>query len=141
MRRSLALCAVPALAACASAGSGPGPDDRPQVVTVASGTSEKPFVSELLFASSELSAHRALVSSSMPLHVHERHAETVLVIAGEGRMTVGEQEIPIGPGVLVHVPRGVAHAVEARSPLTALSIFTPPFDGEDRRFLEPDAAR
>ena len=93
---------------------------------------------DYLFVSGQIPLDPAtgtLVSGSIAPHVHDRHEETVYVIAGEGRMVVGDQEIALAPGALVHVPRGVAHAVEATFPLTALSIFAPPFDGKDRRFL------
>jgi mannose-6-phosphate isomerase-like protein (cupin superfamily) len=91
--------------------------------------------SELLFQDERISVHRALVQAALALHVHEGREETVYVIAGEGRMQVESTWLELSPGTLIHVPRGVAHAVEARTPLSALTIFSPPFDGQDRRFL------
>ncbi len=126
-----------ALAGCASAIRCEPPCSMvPGDLRVAPGGSEEPSASELLFACPSLSAHRAFVRDAVPAHVHDDHEETVYVIAGEGRMRLGDSWLELGPGALVHVPRGCPHAVEARTPLTALSIFTPPFDGEDRRFIE-----
>ena len=39
------------------------------------------------------------------------------------------------PGTVVHVPRGTVHAVDTYLPTTVLSIFSPPFDGEDRVYV------
>jgi quercetin dioxygenase-like cupin family protein len=43
-------------------------------------------------------------------HEHDT-GETVLLLSGRGRAVVGDEERPITPGDLVHVPGGVVHDV------------------------------
>src|SRR5205085_5142999 len=43
------------------------------------------------------------------LHYHERTDEFYYVIAGQGTMTLDDEEIELHQGVVVYVPRGVKH--------------------------------
>jgi mannose-6-phosphate isomerase-like protein (cupin superfamily) len=58
------------------------------------------------------------------LHYHERTDEVYYVIAGEGTMTLDEEEVELHPGVVVYVPRGVRH--KATGQLTVLVVCIPP---------------
>ncbi len=71
-------------------------------------------------------------------HYHAQHDEMVYILSGQGVMTVGETKRPVQAGDIISIKRNVIHTVEARStqPLTALSIMSPPFDGQDRIFTE-----
>jgi mannose-6-phosphate isomerase-like protein (cupin superfamily) len=70
------------------------------------------------------------------LHLHRNEDEIVHVIEGELLFVTDEGEREIGPGALVHVPRGKPHAFH--NPGTAhahrLVMFTPA--GVERFFLE-----
>jgi mannose-6-phosphate isomerase-like protein (cupin superfamily) len=57
------------------------------------------------------------------LHYHERTDEFYYVVAGRGTMTLDDEEIELGPGVVVYVPRGVKH--KARGDLTVLVVCVP----------------
>jgi quercetin dioxygenase-like cupin family protein len=46
---------------------------------------------------------------SPPPHVHERHAESFYVLAGELLFTAAGREHPAGPETWVHLPPGVPH--------------------------------
>src|SRR6202049_30765 len=52
------------------------------------------------------------------LHYHERTDEFYYVIAGQGTMTLDDDEIELHAGVVVYVPRGVKH--RAQGDLTVL---------------------
>ncbi len=91
---------------------------------------------ENLFATPTLSAHLASADEPIPAHYHARHEETVYVVAGRARMWIDGEAYELEPGMLVHVPRGAVHSVEPEGPSSVLSIFTPPFDGKDRVFLD-----
>lgn len=43
------------------------------------------------------------------LHYHERTDEIYYVLAGQGRMRLGDEEIELRPDVTVYVPRGMKH--------------------------------
>jgi mannose-6-phosphate isomerase-like protein (cupin superfamily) len=58
------------------------------------------------------------------LHYHERTDEVYYVIAGQGTMTLDEEEVELHPGVVVYVPRGVRH--KATGNLTVLVVCIPP---------------
>lgn len=58
------------------------------------------------------------------LHYHERTDEIYHVIAGTGTMTLDGDEVPLHPGVVVYVPRGVRH--KAVGDLTVLVVCIPP---------------
>lgn len=45
------------------------------------------------------------------LHVHQRKTEAWIVIQGEGRLTLGNDEIDIEKGFVIFTPPGVPHAV------------------------------
>jgi mannose-6-phosphate isomerase-like protein (cupin superfamily) len=57
-------------------------------------------------------------------HTHSDADEFLYVVAGDGAAHMGSNEQPLHPGVLVLVPRGVAHSLAAsgRDPLFVLSI-------------------
>ncbi len=83
------------------------------------------------------SVHHLRVEQGVKRHFHRVHDETVVVLSGRGRMTVGEETREIGPGTVLLLPRGVRHDLTVtEGPMEAVSIFSPRFDGEDRIFVE-----
>jgi len=77
--------------------------------------------------------------------LHDHASEQVyVVVAGEGRMRVGDEERRVGSGDLVYVPSGAIHGIEnvADGMLTYVSAATPALDAEvayDRGQLRPEA--
>lgn len=64
---------------------------------------------------------------------HDHPSEQVyLIIAGRGRMLVGEEEREVGSGELVYVPPGAVHGIEnvSEEVLTYISAATPALDAE-----------
>lgn len=61
-------------------------------------------------------------------HHHAGQVETVYVIAGQGMLTLGEQETPFGAGQIVAIPSELQHTLRNDGPETVelLCIFTPP---------------
>jgi quercetin dioxygenase-like cupin family protein len=62
-----------------------------------------------------------------PLHRHEREEEVFYVLNGKATFLCDGQEIPAGPGDLVHLPAGLPHTfiVDTDAPLRVLQITTP----------------
>jgi len=82
------------------------------------------------------SAHHLLVREGVRRHLHRRHDETVLFLAGQGILDVGGRRLPVEPGLVVQVPRGVPHSLAVTGdPVEAVSVFSPAFDGVDRVVL------
>ena len=61
-----------------------------------------------------------------PLHSHT-YDELVLILAGEGVLHAGPDELPIGPGSCVHLPPGQQHCLEntGQATLWVLGVFHP----------------
>ena len=58
------------------------------------------------------------------LHYHARTDEVYYVIAGQGTMTLDDEQIELHAGVVVYVPHGVKH--KACGDLTVLLVCIPP---------------
>lgn len=80
-----------------------------------------------------VSEHIAVVRTEEKPHYHRFHDSTVVVLRGEGLLTVDQKQIAMKVGDVAHVHRGVPHFFRntASSPSAALVIFSPPFDGRD----------
>lgn len=78
------------------------------------------------------------VRSAVKLHLHERHTEIVVIVAGSGRFRIGEVTFDARPGDSFLVPPGTPHAftVTSEAPAAAVTTFTPGFDGQDRVLLD-----
>ena len=47
-----------------------------------------------------------------PLHLHRSHSETFNILQGEAEIQVGTEKHLATPGMSIHVPKGVQHAVQ-----------------------------
>ncbi len=80
--------------------------------------------------------------SRQMLHRHEPE-QVYVIIAGTGRMRVGEEEKDVVTGDFIHIPPNVVHAIENRSSqmLSYISAATPAFDIAAYYDRPPDAER
>lgn len=87
-----------------------------------------------LHADSLCSSYLIRVDTEVPLHLHRAHTEHVMVLEGEGLMTLGDTVRVIKAGDIVIIPRNTPHAVKVQGhiPLRAISVQAPRFDGTDR---------
>jgi len=92
-----------------------------------------------LFQSPRLSAHATDGRGSIPAHYHADHEETVYVIAGSARLLLGDEWHDLERGDLIHIPRGMVHQVEIEESVSAISLFAPPYFGEDRISVDLEA--
>lgn len=74
------------------------------------------------------------IKQSVPIHKHAHHSENVIVLEGEGIMTLGSITKEIRPGDIIFIPADTFHDVIVTSeiPLKVVSIQAPEFDGKDR---------
>ena len=77
------------------------------------------------------------IKSSVPPHRHLTHSESIYVISGEGKFTLGNKTMEIVAGDFINVPEGIIHAVDVTSeePLKVLSNQAPEFLGKDRIYV------
>lgn len=83
----------------------------------------------------EASYHVVRVRTTEGPHFHDRHDLVVSITRGKIRVHLGERTVIAKVGDIIEIPRGTLHWVENLSdPASeAYAIFTPPFDGKDRR--------
>jgi mannose-6-phosphate isomerase-like protein (cupin superfamily) len=64
------------------------------------------------------------INDTITTHTHEDADEFLYVIAGQGSANMGERHEPLGPGVYMLIPRGVAHEFTTgpKKPLVMISI-------------------
>lgn len=56
-------------------------------------------------------------------HVHDYGDESIYVVSGTARLIAEGNELEVGPGECVFIPRGVVHAVENAGDTRLLAIF------------------
>ena len=85
----------------------------------------------------DTSQHVVAIRDREPLHRHNHHSLSVVILKGHGAMHLGGEERLVGEGSVLHVPRGVVHAFINRSnePAVAYVLYSPPFDGVDRELV------
>jgi quercetin dioxygenase-like cupin family protein len=82
------------------------------------------------------SHHRVVTESSRP-QFHRLHDETLVALGGEGTLLLDGEPHEIGPGRVFVIPRGTVHSIEVTGEaVEAISVFSPPFDGRDRHYVE-----
>jgi len=86
-----------------------------------------------------LSVAQATVSagSTTVMHIHRTSQEVYHVTSGQGLMTLGREEFPVGPGDTVLIMPGTPHQVRntGNVPLVILCCCTPPYDHGDTELI------
>lgn len=99
---------------------------------------EDSIVKTLILETDYSSAHLIQIRGEEKKHVHEFHDSMVFVQSGSGRMYLGKSSFKAGPGAIIFIPHGVEHRFVngGPEPATAISIFSPAFDGKDIIYKE-----
>ena len=83
------------------------------------------------------SVHHVRVTGKLATHFHREHDEQVVVVRGNGAMTVGGETHVIAAGSVLVIPRGTVHSLAATGgTVEMISVFSPPFDGKDHLLVE-----
>lgn len=65
-----------------------------------------------------------------PLHVHPNEEQFIYVLGGEMHFILGDQDRIVGPGTLIHVPRGTPHRSRpVNGPAMFFTVKSPVGDG------------
>ncbi len=78
--------------------------------------------------------------TSVPMHLHEREDEIILIQSGTGVAILGDRETPVSAGSVVWVPKGTWHAGRntGTTTLTWTGIYAPAgFEGYFREISRP----
>jgi mannose-6-phosphate isomerase-like protein (cupin superfamily) len=80
------------------------------------------------------SQHVVAIRTAEVPHRHDEHDLLVMMLSGHGKLLMGSDVQPVGPGSILYIPRRTRHAFsnESGEPAIAYAIYTPPFDGKDR---------
>jgi mannose-6-phosphate isomerase-like protein (cupin superfamily) len=91
-----------------------------------------------LFGDSLVTSFCIIIPTEVKAHKHASHSEHVMVIEGEGRMRIGNENLTVKAGDLIFIPANTVHSVRSigKVPLKVLSIQAPQFDGTDRIFVK-----
>jgi mannose-6-phosphate isomerase-like protein (cupin superfamily) len=79
--------------------------------------------------------------SAIRVHLHEREDEIIFIRMGHGILTLGEREVPVGPGATVYVPQGVWHGLRnaGETTLGMSAVYSPPgFEQTFKDSLRPN---
>lgn len=98
------------------------------------------FRSDKLDGDSLSSVHLTQVRGEMKAHSHLHHKETVYLVRGAGRLTLGDKKYKIAAGEVITIPPGTPHSFYSmgKIPAVAISVFSPGFDGKDRVYENSD---
>ncbi len=91
-----------------------------------------------LYSDSLSSSFVIFIKKEVKKHKHQYHSEHVIVLEGEGKMTLGAKEFVVKKGDVIFIPKGVPHKVTTTSkkPLKVISVQAPKFLGKDRIMIE-----
>jgi len=66
--------------------------------------------------------------SVVPVHHHDKAEQVLYVVSGRGRVSIARHDFAAQAGVVVHIPKGVAHGIvnTGDEPLTILEVTSPP---------------
>jgi len=142
MRMTLAagLLIAPGPARPSDTGGAPAPIVRLDEIRSAHPIAEgESFTTQELLRGGGVSSHLVQVRTRLRPQLHRAHEELAYLISGRGVFVVGDRAYPVKAGALMLIPRGVVHSYQAMEPSTVLAIFDPPFDPEDRVFVDAPA--
>ena len=87
------------------------------------------FTNKVMVKTATFTVGAIAVKEEIKPHRHPDGAHVIYIVSGGGTMTHGDNRITLKPGMLVHVPPGVAHSVKSeRGDLTFVDFAQPPFD-------------
>lgn len=71
-------------------------------------------------------------------HYHDRHDLSVTVLSGKSIIHFHDHDVSLAPGDVIFIPGGTFHWAENVDPAASVvfAVFSPAFDGQDRRSAE-----
>jgi quercetin dioxygenase-like cupin family protein len=99
---------------------------------------ERPgFTNKVLVKELTYTVGAVAVKDEIKAHRHKDGDHVIYIVSGQGTMTHGDQTITLKPGMVVHVPKGVVHALKAQGgELTLLDFAQPPFNPDQMEWVK-----
>lgn len=75
------------------------------------------------------------------VHLHEREDEIIFIRMGRGIATLGDREVPVGPGATIYAPQGIWHGLRntGEGTLGMSAVYSPPgFEQAFKDSLRPN---
>lgn len=94
-----------------------------------------------LYSDAKASYFVIWVKKGVKSHKHLKHTESIIVLDGEGEMSVGKKKFDIKQGDHFTIPENTFHSVivTSKNPLKIVSLQTPEFHGKDRIYEDKNA--
>jgi quercetin dioxygenase-like cupin family protein len=94
---------------------------------VAKGVEVRGFTSRVMVRQASYTVG-AIAAREIPLHRHPDGDHVLYIVSGQGTIFLDGERVELRPGLIVHVPKGVAHAVKAETGnLLFVDFAQPPF--------------
>jgi quercetin dioxygenase-like cupin family protein len=87
------------------------------------------FSNKVMVKTATFTVGAVAIKDEVKPHRHKDGAHVIYIVSGGGTMSHGSETIVLKPGMIVHVPAGVAHGIKAEGgELTLVDFAQPPFD-------------
>jgi mannose-6-phosphate isomerase-like protein (cupin superfamily) len=95
-------------------------------------------LTKTLYSDSKSTYFIIWIKKEVKSHKHEKHTESIIVLAGEADMILGNKKMKIKEGDYFVIPENTFHSVKVSSkiPLKVISVQTPEYLDDDRIFEE-----
>ena len=96
-----------------------------------------------LYSDAKASYFVIWIKKGVKSHKHAKHTESIIVLDGEGEMTLGSKKFDILQGDHFTIPENTFHSVvvTSKKPLKIVSVQAPEFLGKDRIFEDKKTKR
>jgi quercetin dioxygenase-like cupin family protein len=95
------------------------------------------FTNKVMVKTATFTVGAVAVTEEIKPHRHPDGTHVLYIVSDGGTMTHGDQTIALKPGMIVHVPAGVAHGIKAAGGEPTLVDFAqPPFDPQKMEWLK-----
>jgi mannose-6-phosphate isomerase-like protein (cupin superfamily) len=95
------------------------------------------FTNKVMVKTATFTVGAVAVTEEIRPHRHHDGTHVLYIVSGGGTMTHGDQTITLKPGMIVHVPVGVAHGIRAEGgELTPVDFAQPSFDPDKMEWIK-----
>ena len=104
---------------------------------VKQGTPGAGFTAKAIVSTPTYKVNAIAVKEEIKAHRHPDGDHVSYIVSGQGTLTLADKPIALKPGMIVHIPKGVAHAVKAEGgELIFLDFSQPPFDPNKMEWIK-----